>query len=197
MRVLRPVFAAGVLVLLAGPVLAQSRYATVELRAGYTMGLGAAADTLKGQSSFGGSVNVALSDRMHLGLSADWAHHSRKDANGNVLGGADDPQWHTVHAFLNLSYDVISTDKVTGSLNAGPGLVMLSPNQVLRDGQGLKSDAHFGAKFGGSLTYWFTDRIGLLASPQVIMAMKKTSGQIFTDKSAMFAVLTGGFNFKI
>lgn len=197
MKVLRPILAAGVLAFLASPAFAQGRYATVELRAGYTMGLGTTADTLKGQSSFGGSVNIALGDRLHLGLSGDWAHHSRKDANGNVVGGADDPQWHTVHAYLNISYDVISGEKVTGTLNIGPGISVLSPNQVMRDNEGLKTDTHFGGKFGGSLTYWFTDRIGLMASPQLIMAMKKTNGQIFTDKSAMFAVLTGGFNFKI
>jgi hypothetical protein len=196
MRVLRPMFAVGVLALLAGPALAQDRYATLDVRAGYMKLMGSAGDTLKGQSSFGAGAHIALGSRLHLGLTADWAHHSRRQADGSVIGGPNDPQWNVLHGFLKVSFDVASTDKITFALNAGPGLVVFSPNDVLKDA-GFLNDAHFAANIGASLTYWFSDRIGLLASPQLHMVMKKTSGQIFTDKSAMFLPLTGGFVFKI
>ena len=78
MRVLRPILAAGILGLLASPAFAQDRYATVDVRAGYTFGSGVAKDSLKGQTSFGGGACIALGDRLHLGVTADWAHHSQK-----------------------------------------------------------------------------------------------------------------------
>lgn len=195
MRVLRPVFAVGILALLAGPALGQDRYATVDLRAGYTAASGSTGDLFKGQSSFGGSAAFAIGSRLHLGLSADWAHHSQK-VNGAVIGGPNDEQWNVIHTFLKLHVSVVETPKFTFSLNAGPGLMVFSPNEVLKE-DGLKSDAHFAGNIGATLTYWFSDRIGLVASPQLDMALKKTSGQIFTDKSAMLFPITGGFAFKI
>lgn len=197
MRVLRPVLAVGFLAVMAGPVLAQDRYAAVDVRGGYTYNSGDAGTFLKGQSSFGVGVKVALGTRMHVGLSADWAHHSQKDASGNVLGGPNDPQWNVLHSFLKLSFDAVNTGKVTVALNAGPGLMFFSPNQVLKDGTGVKNDAHMAFNVGGTLTYWFSDRIGLLISPQLDFALKKTSGQIFTTGSAMMLPLTAGFQFKI
>jgi hypothetical protein len=205
MRVLRPVLAAGILVLLAGPALAQGeRYATVAVRAGYTKApTGNATDlasgqSFKGQSSFGAGTFVALGDRLHLGLTVDWAHHSVKQPpDGAVIGGANDEQWNLVHAFLKVSYDVVSMKAWTIALNAGPGLMVFSPNQVLRDAQGLRTDAHFAVNGGATITWWFADRIGIIASPQVDYAMKKTKGQIFKDKGAAFFPITGGFQFKI
>lgn len=197
MRVLRPVLAVGFLAILARPVLAQDRYAAVDIRGGYTYNSGDAGTFLKGQSSFGVGVKVALGTRMHLGMSADWAHHSQKLANGSVVGGPNDPQWNVLHTFLKLSFDAVKAEKVTVALNAGPGVIFFSPNQVLRDGTGVRSDAHMALNAGGTLTYWFSDRIGLLLSPQVNIALKKTSGQIFTTGSALMLPLTAGFQFKI
>jgi len=210
MRVLRPVLAAGILVLLAGPVLAQGeRYATIAVRAGFTKApTGDATDlasgqSFKGQSSFGAGAFVALGDRLHLGLTVDWAHHSVYIVNPNpppekiVIGGANDEQWNLVHAFLKVSYDVVSMKTWTIALNAGPGMMVFSPNQVLRDAQGLRTDAHFALNGGATITWWFADRIGLVASPQVDYAMKKTKGQIYTNKGAAFFPITGGFQFKI
>ncbi|HEU5219924.1 MAG TPA: hypothetical protein VFU23_14790 [Gemmatimonadales bacterium] len=197
MRVLRPMFAAGLLGLLASPVLAQDRYATVDIRAGYTFTSGEAGDSLKGQTSFGGGAYIALGSRMHLGFSVDWAHHSQKLPDGTVVGGPNDLQWNVIHAFLKVGYDVVHTEKVSFALNAGPGLMIFSPNQVLRDSRGLSTDAHFAVNGGTTLTYWFADRIGLIGSAQANIALKKTSGQIFTDKSGMMFPVSGGFTFKI
>lgn len=196
MRVLRPVFAVGILALLARPALAQDRYATFDVRAGYTAATGSTGDLFKGQSSFGGSTAFAIGSRLHLGLSADWAHHSQK-VNGAVIGGPNDEQWNVIHTFLKLHASLVETSKVTFAVNAGPGLMIFSPNQVLKDNDGLKTDAHIAVNVGATVTYWFSDRIGLIASPQLDMALKKTSGQIFTDKSAMLFPITGGFAFKI
>lgn len=204
MRVLRPVVAAGILVLLAGPALAQGRYATISVRAGYTVApTGDATDlasgqSFKGQSSFGAGAFVALGDRLHLGITTDWAHHSVKQPpDGAVIGGANDQQWNLVHAFLKVSFDVVQAKAVTVALNAGPGLMVFSPNEVLRDLQGVRSDAHFAVNGGATITWWFADRIGIVASPQADIAFKKTSGQIFKDKTAIFFPITGGFQFKI
>ncbi len=197
MRVLRPIFAAGLLGLLASPVFAQDRYATVDVRAGYTFGSGEAKDSLKGQSSFGGGAYIALGDRLHLGLSADWAHHSQKLPDGTVIGGPDDLQWSVLHTFLKASFDLVHTAKVTFAVNAGPGIMVFSPNQQLKDTRGVKSDIHFAANAGATVTYWFADRIGLIGSAQADLALKKTKGQIFTDKTAMMFPITGGFAFKI
>ena len=196
MRVLRPMFAVGFLALLASPLLAQDRYATVDVRAGYTFLSGTAKDTLKGQSSFGGSAFIALGDRLHLGFSADWAHHSRKQADGSVIGGAQDQKWNVLHTFLKVSYDVVQSEKVTFSLNAGPGLMFFSPNEVLK-AAGRNSDTHVAVNGGARITYWFADRIGLLGSAQADIALKKTKGQIFLNSSAMMFPITGGFVFKI
>jgi hypothetical protein len=209
MRVLRPVLAAGILVLLAGPALAQERYATIAIRAGYTkVPTGDATDlatgqAFKGQSSFGASAFVALGDRLHLGITTDWAHHSVYQVNPDpppdriIIGGATDPQWNLVHAFLKVSYDVVQMKAWTIALNAGPGLMVFSPNQVLRDAQGLRTDAHFALNGGATITWWFADRIGIIASPQADFAFKKASGQIYKDKSPVFFPITGGFQFKI
>lgn len=197
MRVLRPIFAAGLLGLLASPALAQGRYATVDVRAGYTFLSGVAGDSLKGQTSFGGGAYIALGDRLHLGLSADWAHHSQKLATGLIVGGPNDLQWNVLHTFLKVSFDLVHSDKVTFAINAGPGLMVFSPNQQLRDTRGLKSDAHFAVNGGATATYWFADRIGIIGSFQADIAMKKTKGQIFPTGSAMMFPITGGFAFKI
>lgn len=197
MRVLRPVIAVGVLAILAGPALAQDRYATVDVRAGYMVISGAAGDTLKGQSSFGGGAHIAIGQRLHLGLTADWAHHSRKLPDGTVVGGPNDLQWNVLHSFLKVSFDVVQTPKWTVGLNGGPGLMVFSPNQVLKDQVGVKTDVHFAGNVGATITYWFSERIGIIASPQADFALKKSSGQIFKDKMAMFFPITGGFSFKI
>lgn len=197
MRVLRPIFAAGFLALLASPAFAQERYATVDVRAGYTFLSGAAKDSLKGQTSFGGGAYIALGDRLHLGVSADWAHHSQKLDNGTIVGGPNDLQWNVLHAFLKVSLDLVNTDKVTFAINAGPGLMVFSPNQVLRDTRGLKTDAHIAVNAGTTVTYWFADRIGLIGSAQADIALKRTGGQIFKTKSAMMFPISGGFAFKI
>ncbi len=193
MRVLRPVLAVGFLALTAGPVFAQARYATVEIRAGYTEPLGTAKDSLKGQSSFGAGAAIALADRLHLALSVDWAHHSQKP----VIGGINDKQWNVVHTFLKASYSVVQEGRWTVGLNAGPGIMVFSPNQVLRDALGVRTDVHFAVNAGATITWWFVDRIGIMASPQMDMAFKKTSGQYFKTNSATMFPITGGFQFKI
>lgn len=197
MRVLRPILAAGLLGLLASPVFAQDRYATVDVRGGYTFSSGTAKDSLKGQSSFGGGAYIALGNRLHLGLSADWAHHSQKLADGTVRGGPTDLQWSVLHTFLKVSVDLVQTEKVTFALNAGPGLMVFSPNQQLKDERGVKTDAHIAVNVGATVTYWFADRIGLLGSFQADIALKRTGGQIFKNSSAMMFPITGGFAFKI
>ena len=155
MRVLRPVYAVGFLALLAGPSLAQAQdpYAYVEVRAGYTSPSGAASDSLKGQSSFGAGFAVAVGSRFHVGLSADWAHHSQKQADGSVIGGVNDEQWNLLHTFLKLSFDAVNSGKVSVALNAGPGLIVFNPNQNLRDSRGVRTDAHFAVNVGGSATW--------------------------------------------
>jgi hypothetical protein len=197
MRVLRPVLAVGFLALMAGPVLAQERYATVDIRAGFTQPLGTAKDSLKGQSSFGAGAAIALGNRLHLGLSVDWAHHSQKQADGSVIGGVNDEQWNVVHTFLKASYNVVQEGRFTVGLNAGPGIMVFSPNQVLKDALGVRTDVHFAVNAGATITWWFADRIGLMASPQMDMAFKKTSGQYFKANSATMFPITGGFQFKI
>jgi hypothetical protein len=209
MRVLRPVVAAGIFVFLAGPVLAQERYATIDVRAGYTVAPKGNADdltigqSLKGQSSFGGGAFIALGNRLHLGLTADWAHHSVYQVNPNpppdriVVGGANDPEWNLVHSFLKVSFDIVQVKSWTVALNAGPGIMVFSPNQVIKDATGKRSDLHFAVNGGATITWWFADRIGIVASPQADLAFKKTSGQIFKDKKAVFFPITGGFQFKI
>ena len=209
MRVLRPVVAAGFLVLLAGPALAQERYATISVRAGYTKAPTGNDDDLiagqsfKGQTSFGASAFVALGDRLHVGLTTDWAHHSVYVVNPNpppakiIVGGPTDPQWNLVHAFVKVSYDVVQMKSWTVALNAGPGLMVFSPNQTLRDSVGVRTDAHFAANVGATITWWFADRIGIIASPQADFAFKKASGQIYKDKTTVWFPITGGFQFKI
>lgn len=205
MRVLRPVFAIGVFALTAGPVLAQEsgRFATVEIRAGYTQTSKGNADdvtagqSLKGESSFGAGGSIALGSRLHLALSADWAHHSVYQTDGTVIGGANDQRWNIVHTFVKLSYSLVAMVKWTVALNAGPGLMVYSPNRALRDATGIRTDAHFAVNGGATITWWFAERIGLLASPQADIALRKSSGQIFKDKSATSFPITGGFQFKI
>lgn len=206
MRVLRPVLALGIFALTAGPVLAQNsgKYATVEIRAGFTKTSKgdatdlAAGQSLKGQSSFGAGAFIALGSRLHAGLTADWAHHSVYQVAGDtVIGGANDQQWNILHAFIKLRYDLVSMDRWTVALNAGPGLMIFSPNQVIRDATGERTDAHFAVNGGATITWWFADRIGIMASPQADIAFKKSSGQIFTNKSATTFPITGGFQFKI
>jgi hypothetical protein len=204
MKALRPVIAVCGLVLLAGPALAQNRYATVDVRAGYTMPLGDAKDTFKGQSSFGAGAAVALADRVHLGITLDWAHHSVKNADGTIVGGPNDPQYNVFHTFLKVSFDAVNQDKFSIGLNAGPGLMFFSPNDILKQ-QAIESDRRFAINAGLTITWWFSDRIGLLASPQADIALSRSSGHIFTNsndehlyksKAFMFP-LTGGFRFKI
>src|SRR5688500_20203800 len=93
MRVLRPVCAVAFLALTAGPAIAQDRYATLDVRGGYTKPLGAAKDSLHGQSSFGAGAAVRLGNRRHLGLTADWAHHSEEA----VIGSPNDLTWTRLH----------------------------------------------------------------------------------------------------
>jgi hypothetical protein len=197
MRVLRPIFAAGILGLLASPAFAQDRYATVDVRAGYTFGSGVAKDSLKGQTSFGGGAWIALGNRLHVGVTADWAHHSQYLADGTVRGGVDDLQWSVLHAFLKASFDLVDSKKITFALNAGPGLMIFSPNDALKNERGVSSNAHIAVNAGGTLTYWFSDRIGILGSGQADIALKKTSGSLFQTKTAMLFPITGGFTFKI
>ncbi|HTL04145.1 MAG TPA: hypothetical protein VL241_00240 [Gemmatimonadales bacterium] len=204
MKALRPVFAFCGLVLLAGPVLAQGRYANVDVRAGYTLPLSDAKDTFKGQSSFGAGAAIALADRIHLGVTLDWAHHSVKQADGTVIGGPNDEQYNVFHTFLKVSFDAVNQDKFTVGLNAGPGLIFFSPNDVLKR-QAVESDRRMAINAGLTITWWFSDRIGLLASPQADIALSRSSGHIlthvgsssvYTSKAFMFPI-TGGFRFKI
>jgi hypothetical protein len=206
MRVLRPILAAGILALLASPAFAQDRFATVDVRAGYTFGSGVAKDSLKGQSSFGAGAWIALGNRLHVGVTGDWAHHSQYVVlqlgtppvpTKTVIGGVDDLQWSVLHAFLKASFDLVQSKKVTFALNAGPGLMIFSPNQKLKDQRGVSSNAHAAVNVGTTLTYWFSDRIGILGSGQADIALKKSSGSLFQTKSAMLFPITGGFAFKI
>ena len=197
MRVLRPVLAVGALILLAGPVLAQERYALVDVRAGYTLPLGSATkETFKGQSSFGAGAAIALADKIHLGLTFDWAHHSLKQPDGSVVGGPNDPQYNVFHTFLKVMFDAVNQDKFTIAVNAGPGMLFFQPNDILK-AQAVESDRHIALNAGLTITWWFSDRIGLVASPQADIALSRSSGHIFTDNKAMLFPLTGGFRFKI
>ena len=193
MRVLRPVLAVGLLGLIASPAFAQEKYATVDVRAGYTLPLGDAKDALKGQSSFGGGFGLALTDRVHLGMTIDWAHHSQKP----VIGGPNDRQFNVFHTFLKVSFDALNSDKVTFAVNAGPGMMFFSPNDALKAATGYESERHLAVNLGATLTWWFADRIGLVASPQADVALSKSSGNIFSDKKGMLFPITGGFRFKI
>ena len=197
MRVLRPVLALGIFALTAGPVLAQNsgKFATVEVRAGYTKtSKGDASDlaagqSLKGQSSFGAGAFIALGSRLHAGLTADWANHSVYQVAGDtVIRGAGDEQ---------LRYDLVAMPKWTVAVNGGGGLMVFSPDSVLRAKTGTRTDAHFAVNGGATITWWFSDRIGIMASPQADIAFKKTAGRIFTNKSATTFPITGGFQFKI
>ncbi len=193
MRVLRPVLALGLLGLFASPALAQDRYATVDVRAGYTKPLGDASDVLKGQSSFGGGIMVALGERLHVGATVDFAHHSTKP----VIGGPNDRQFNVVHTFLKASFEVVNSNKVSLEVNAGPGMMFFSPNQAIRDADGWETERHLAVNGGLTITWWFADRIGIVASPQADVALSKSSGHIFADKKGMLFPLTGGFRFKI
>jgi len=193
MRVLHAVSTVAFLALMAGPALAQDRYATLDVRGGYTKPMGVAADSLHGQSSFGAGATIQIASRLHVGLTADWAHHSEEP----VIGGPNDRQWNVLHAFVKLSVDLLNTDKVTVALNAGPGIMVFSPNQVLKDAVGFRTAAHFAGNVGGTITWWFADRIGLVGSAQADFAMKKSSSDIFANDMALLMPLTGGFRFKI
>ena len=109
----------------------------------------------------------------------------------------DDLQWSVLHAFLKVSFDLVQSKKVTFALNAGPGLMIFSPNQPLKDQRGVSSNAHMAVNGGATITYWFADRIGIMGSGQADIALKKTSGSLFQTKSAMMFPITGGFAFKI
>ena len=199
MTALRPMLAVGALVILASPLRAQGdRYATVDVRAGYTLPLSTAKDEFKGQSSFGAGFAIALSNRLHLGPTFDFAHHSVKQADGTVIGGPDDQQYNVFHLFLKASFDALTQNHFTIAVNAGPGLLFFQPNDALKN-LGAESDRHFAINGGLTITWWFSDRIGLVASPQADIALSRSSGHIdaFKDKSAMMFPLTGGFRFKI
>jgi hypothetical protein len=193
MRVLRAVCTVAFLALTAGPALAQDRYATLDVRGGYTKTVGQAGDSLKGQSSFGAGATFQIGNRIHLGLSADWAHHSELP----VIGGPQDRQWNVLHAFLKAHFHLLESEKVTVALNAGPGLMVFSPNQVLKDATGVRTSAHFAGNLGGTVTWWFANRIGLIGSVQADFALKKSSSDIFPNGTALLVPLTGGFRFKI
>lgn len=215
MRVIRPMLALGLLAVVARQAFAQEPYATLEVRGGYSSPMGTAKDQLKGQTSFGAGAAIALGSRLHLGVSVDWAHHSLRyvaDANGTptvplttcpgtgtcgVIGGAADHQLNVLHTFLKLSFSVVNSSKVTFDINAGPGFMVFSPNQNLKDATGQSTDGHFAVNAGAAMTYWFTDRIGVVLSPQVDIALKKTKGDVFTTTSGTIMPLTGGFRFKI
>ena len=207
MRALRPVFALLGMALLAGPVLAQGdRYATIDVRAGYTLPLSDAKDFFKGQSSFGAGAAIALADRIHLGLTIDWAHHSVKQSDafctaagepsGCVIGGPNDEQYNVFHTFLKVAFDAVNQKKFTVAFNAGPGLIFFSPNDILK-AHAVESDRHFAINAGMTITWWFSDRIGLLASPQADIALSRSSGHVFTNSKALLFPITGGFRFKI
>jgi hypothetical protein len=157
----------------------------------------AAGQKLKGQSAFGAGAAIALSDRLHLGLTFDWAHHSLTRTDGTVIGGPNDPQYNVFHTFVKLSFDAVNQDKFTVSLNAGPGMIFFSPNQILKDSLAREADRHIAINGGLTLTWWFADRIGVVLSPQADFALSRSSGHVFVDKSAVFFPLTGGFRFKI
>jgi hypothetical protein len=194
MRVLRPVLAVGFLALLAGQAVAQDdRYATVDVRAGYTQPLGDAKDQLKGQSSFGGGFMLQIANRLRLGASFDFAHHSQKP----VIGGPNDRQFQVFHTFVKIAFDLVNQEKVNISIIAGPGMMFFSPNDALHNATGIESDRHFAVNGGATITWWFADRIGIVLSPQADIALSRTTGQVFTDKSAMLFPLTAGFRFKI
>lgn len=206
MKVLRPVLAVGAVALLAGPARAQERYATVDVRAGYTLPLSDAKTMFKGQSSFGAGAAIALANKIHLGLSFDYAHHSVKQSDafctaagkpaGCVVGGPDDEEYNIAHLFLKVSFDAVDMNHWTVSFNAGPGLMFFSPNDVLK-AKGLEGDRHFAVNAGATITWWFADRIGILLSPQADLAFSRSSGHVFIDKKALLLPLTGGFRFKI
>jgi hypothetical protein len=215
------VLALGLLAGLARPAVSQEPYATAEVRGGYSVTNGSTKDLLKGQSSFGVGAAIALGKKAHLGLTADWAHHSIRfetNASGvpttpltycsststtcDVIGGANDQQLNVVHAFAKFSYTLLDQNKVTFELNAGPGIMVFSPNQVVKDATGDQSETHLAINGGATLTYWFADRIGLMLSPQVDYALKKTTGNFFFDangkaKGAMIFPMTGGFRFRL
>lgn len=193
MKVLRAVSTVAFLALMAGPALAQDRVATLDVRGGYTKPMGVASDSLKGQSSFGAGATIQIASRLHIALTADWAHHSELPE----IGGPGDRQWNVLHGFIKLSVDLLNSDKVTVALNAGPGLMVFSPNQVMKDANGYRTSAHFAGNVGGTVTWWFADRIGLIGSAQADFAMKKSSSYIFKNDMALLVPLTGGFRFKI
>jgi hypothetical protein len=197
MRVFRPIIAAGFLALVASPAFAQDRYATIDVRAGYTFNSGVAGDSLKNQTSFGAGAFIPLGDRLRLGLTADWAHHSQYLDTGLIVGGPNDLRWNVIHAFLKASFDVVQSEKVTFALNAGPGIMFFSPNKVLKDTRGVKSERHIALNVGTTMTFWFAERIGLVGSLQGDFALKKTSGALFPESTAMMFPITGGFVFKI
>ncbi|PYP40401.1 MAG: hypothetical protein DMD43_08590 [Gemmatimonadetes bacterium] len=180
------------------------KFATVEVRAGYTKtSKGDASDlaagqSLKGQSSFGAGAFIALGSRLHAGLTADWAHHSVYQVAGDtVIGGAGDEQWNILHTFVKLRYDLVAMPKWTVAVNGGGGLMIFSPDSAIHAKTGNDSEVHFGVNGGATITWWFSDRIGIMASPQADIAFKKTAGRIFTNKSATTFPITGGFQFKI
>jgi hypothetical protein len=230
MRVLRSVVALGLFAGLARTAVSQEPYATAEVRGGFSVTNGSTKDLLKGQSSFGVGAAIALGKKAHLGLTADWAHHSERFVcvpnpltlkcdiqnptsptvcqapavvtSCDVIGGAADRQLNVVHAFVKFSYTLLDESKVTVDLNAGPGLMIFSPNQVVKDATGYQSETHLALNGGATVTWWFSDRIGLLVSPQVDYALKKTTGNFFFDangnaKGAMIFPMTGGFRFKL
>src|ERR1041384_6646318 len=202
MRVLRPVLALGIFALTAGPVLAQNsgKFATVEIRAGYTKTSKgdatdlAAGQSLKGQSSFGAGAFIALGSRLQAGLTADWAHHSVYQVAGDtVIGGGADEPGDILHPLAQPRFKPAALP----TRSRGGGLMIFSPDSVLRAKSGPRTDAHFAVNGGATITWWFSDRIGIMASPQADIAFKKTAGRIFTNKSATTFPITGGFQFKI
>src|ERR1044072_4374925 len=138
MKVLRPGLAAAVFTLIAGSALAQEqgRCATGEIRAGYMQtSKGNSTDlterqSLKGQSSFGAGAMIALGSRVHVGITADWAHHSVCVAPDSVIGGADDQQWNVLHAFAKVKFDLVAMPKWTIAINGGGGPLALSTHQI-------------------------------------------------------------------
>ncbi|MGH7559928.1 MAG: hypothetical protein ACRENB_02805 [Gemmatimonadales bacterium] len=191
MRVPRPVLAVGVLALLAGPALAQDKYATAELRAGYAVTLGEAKDSLNSSTSFGAGAAIALAQRLYLGFQVDWATHETKPITSPVR------EWSVLHAFLKVGYNIVDMPKWTVRLSGGPGIMSFSPNQELQTLFGSGNDVHFAVNGSIAVTYWFAERIGLHIAPQFDIAFKKTSGQIFKESSGMIFPLGGGLQFKI
>lgn len=191
MRVFRSVLAVGVLALLAAPARAQEKFATAELRAGYGVTLGDAKDSLQASTIFGAGAAIAVTQRLKLGFSVDFGSHESKPLVDPLR------EWRVFHAFLRLAYNIVDVPQWTVGINAGPGIMGFSPNDEIRNAEGIGSEVHFAANVGGTITYWFTERIGLLLSPQLNIAFKKSTGNIFFDKSGMFAPMTGGLQFKI